>query len=319
MSTSGTATFNMDLSELVEEAFERCGSELRSGYDLKTARRSLNILTAEWANKGINLWTIDQGSIPLITGTATYDLPADTIDLLDQVVRTGTGTTQVDINLSRISSTTFATIPTKNTTGRPVQIWINRQAQIPQVTVWPIPFAAYSGTGFVNTTTVMSCASIGAGVGFAISPLTFTSTNNMLVVASFGAITGGSGYTDGTYTAVPLTYVSGSIATSYPVVDIVVAGGVVTSCVIHAGPYTLVYWRLRRIQDAGTGVNTQDIPFRFLPAMIAGLAFHLSLKLPGVDPNRVMGLKAMYDEAFQTASEEDREKSSYHATPRIYR
>lgn len=227
MSTSGTATFNMDLSELVEEAFERCGSELRSGYDLKTARRSLNILTAEWANKGINLWTIDQGSIPLVTGTATYDLPADTIDLLDQVVRTGTGTTQVDINLSRISSTTFATIPTKNTKGRPVQIWINRQAQIPQVTVWPVP-----------------------------DPST---------------------------------------------------------------TYTLVYWRLRRIQDAGTGANTQDIPFRFLPAMIAGLAFHLSLKLPGVDPQRIMGLKAMYDEAFQIASEEDREKSSYHATPRIYR
>lgn len=227
MSTSGTATFNMDLSELVEEAFERCGSELRSGYDLKTARRSLNILTAEWSNKGINLWTIDQGSIPLVTGTATYDLPADTIDLLDQVVRTGTGTTQVDINLSRISSTTFATIPAKNTTGRPVQIWINRQAQIPQVTVWPIP-----------------------------DPST---------------------------------------------------------------TYTLVYWRLRRIQDAGTGANTQDIPFRFLPAMIAGLAFHLSLKLPGVDPQRVMGLKAMYDEAFQQASEEDREKSSYHVTPRIYR
>ena len=226
MSTSGTATFNMDLSEIIEEAGERCGYEIRSGYDLKTARRSLNILTAEWANKGINLWTIDQGSIPLITGTATYDLPADTIDLLDQVVRTGTGTTQVDINLSRISSTTFATIPTKNTTGRPVQIWINRQAQIPQINVWPKP-------------------------------------NN--------------------------------------------------------DSYTFVYWRLRRIQDAGNASNTQDIPFRFLPALIAGLAYQLSMKLPGVDPNRSVMLKAVYDEAFDIAAQEDREKASLLVVPRMLR
>lgn len=227
MTTSNTTNFSPDLSEIIEECFERCNSECRSGYDLKTAIRSLNLLLIEWQNKGINLWTIDSGTIPLVAGTATYNLPADTIDLLDQVVRTGTGSTQVDINMSRISSTTYATIPAKNTTGRPVQIWVDRQAQIPRVSVWPVPNAATT--------------------------------------------------------------------------------------------YTLVYWRMRRIQDAGTGVNTQDIPFRFLPAMIAGLAFHLSIKLPGVDPQRSMGLKAMYDEAFQTASEEDREKASFHATPRMYR
>lgn len=226
MTTSNTATFNLSLDEIIEEAGERCGYEIRSGYDFKTARRSLNLLTAEWASKGINLWTIEQGSIPLITGTGTYDLPTDTIDLLDQVVRTGTGTTQIDINLSRISSTTFATIPAKNVQARPVQVWVNRQAQIPRITVWPIP--------------------------------------------------------------------DGSTA------------------------YTFVYWRLRRIQDAGNASNTQDIPFRFLPALIAGLAFNLSIKLPGVDPNRSMALKVMYDEAFQLAADEDREKSSYHATPRMY-
>ena len=227
MTTSNTTSFSPDLSEIIEECFERCNSECRSGYDLRTAIRSLNLLLIEWQNKGINLWTIDSSTIPLVAGTATYNLPTDTIDLLDQVVRTGTGSTQVDINMSRISSTTYATIPAKNTTGRPVQIWVNRQAQIPQVTVWPVPNAATT--------------------------------------------------------------------------------------------YTLAYWRMRRIQDAGTGVNTQDIPFRFLPAMIAGLAFHLSIKLPGVDPQRSMGLKAMYDEAFQLASEEDREKASFHATPRMYR
>jgi len=226
MTTTNTATFNLELSEIIEDAGDRCGYEIRSGYDFKIARRSLNLLLIEWANKGINLWTIEQGSIPLITGTGTYDLPTDTIDLLDQVVRTGTGTTQIDINLSRISSTTYATIPAKNVQARPVQVWINRQAQIPQINVWPIP--------------------------------------------------------DGSTT------------------------------------YTFVYWRLRRIQDAGNAVNTQDIPFRFLPALIAGLAFYLSIKLPGVDPNRSMALKAMYDEAFQLAADEDREKSSYHATPRMY-
>jgi len=228
MTTTNTATFNLSLDEIIEESFERCGAlEPRSGYDFKTARRSLNLLTIEWASKGINLWTIEQGSIPLITGAGTYDLPPDTIDLLDQVVRTGTGTSQIDINLSRISSSTYSTIPAKNVQGRPVQVWINRQAQIPQINVWPIP--------------------------------------------------------DGSNT------------------------------------YTFVYWRLRRIQDAGNAVNTQDIPFRFLPALIAGLAFHLSIKLPGVDPNRSMALKAMYDEAFDIASQEDREKASYHATPRIFR
>jgi len=226
MTTTNTATFNMSLDEIIEECYERVGSEARSGYDFKTARRSLNLLTIEWASKGINLWLIEQGSIPLLTNIGTYDLPSDTIDLLDQVVRTGTGTTQVDINLSRISSSTYATIPAKNTSARPVQVWINRQAQIPQINVWPKP-------------------------------------NN--------------------------------------------------------DSYTFVYWRLRRIQDAGNASNTQDIPFRFLPALIAGLAYQLSMKLPGVDPNRSVMLKAVYDEAFQIASEEDREKASLLVVPRMLR
>lgn len=226
MTTTNTASFNLDLSEIFEDAADRCGYEIRSGYDFKIARRSLNLLLIEWANKGISLWLIEQGFIPLLTNIGTYDLPSDTIDLLDQVVRTGTGTTQVDINLSRISSSTYATIPAKNTSARPVQVWINRQAQIPQINVWPKP-------------------------------------NN--------------------------------------------------------DSYTFVYWRLRRIQDAGNASNTQDIPFRFLPALIAGLAYQLSMKLPGVDPNRSVMLKAVYDEAFQIASEEDREKSSLLVVPRMLR
>ena len=128
MTTSGTQSFNLDLSNLIEEAFERCGAELRTGYDMRTARRSLNLMTIEWANRGINLWTIEQGEIPMVQGQITYDLPVDTIDLLDSVIRTQSGVEQTDINISRISVSTYATIPNKNAQGRPIQVWIDRQS-----------------------------------------------------------------------------------------------------------------------------------------------------------------------------------------------
>lgn len=225
MATSGTATWTVDLADIVEEAFERCGSEMRSGYDLRTARRSLNILLSEWANMGVNLWTLEQGSLPLVAGTATYALPADTVDLLEHVTRTGSASSQADISLTRISVSTYSTIPNKNATGRPLQIYVQRLVT-PQVTVWPVPDAST--------------------------------------------------------------------------------------------PYTLVYWRLRRIQDAGNGgANTQDVPFRFLPALIAGLAYHLALKVPG-GLERVQLLKAQYDQAFTLAAEEDRDRSAVRFVPRVF-
>ena len=146
---SGTTSFLPDLNELIEEAFERCGAELRTGYDFRTAKRSLNLLLMEWANRGINLWTLDFGSIPLVAGTATYTLPTDTVDLLDHVTRTGTGQNQQDLNITRIASPTYLSIPNKNATGRPIQVWINRQSgQVaangstttysPTITVWPV-------------------------------------------------------------------------------------------------------------------------------------------------------------------------------------
>ena len=231
--TSGTSSFNLDINNLVEEAFERCGSELRTGYDLRTARRSLNLLTIEWANRGINLWTIEEGTIPLVQGQISYNLPVDTIDLLDQVVRTGTGQNQQDINITRISESTYITIPNKNAQGRPIQVWINRQSgatypvtgvKYPQINVWPAPE--------------------------------------------------------------------------------------------QSNYYTFVYFRLRRIQDAGEeGTHTQDIPFRFLPCMVAGLAYHLSLKIPEAAP-RIEMLKAIYEQEFQLAADEDREKASLRLAPR---
>ena len=231
--TTDTTDFNLDLNVLIEEAFERCGAELRSGYDFRTARRSLNLLTIEWANRGINLFTIEQGSQVLTYNVADYDIPVDTIDLLDHVIRTGTGQNQTDINISRISVSTYAMIPNKNANGRPIQVWFQRKTgatssadviQYPQIHVWPKP--------------------------------------------------------DNSQT------------------------------------YTFVYWRLRRIQDAGNGINGQDIPFRFLPCMVAGLAYYMAQKLPSVDQNRRLELKADYEQQFQLAAEEDREKAPVRFVPR---
>jgi len=224
MATSGVANFNLDLSEIVEEAFERAGGELRSGYDLRTARRSLNLLFADWANRGINMWTFEQGTINLVPGQATYDLPTDTVDLLEHVIRTGAGnaSTQADLTITRISVSTYATIPNKLQQARPIQIWIER-LDTPRVTLWPVP--------------------------------------------------------DNSQT------------------------------------YQLVYWRMRRIQNAGEGVNTMDMPFRFIPCMVAGLAYYLALKVPGA-MERLQVLKMQYDEAWQLASGEDQEKAALRFVPR---
>jgi hypothetical protein len=224
MATSGVATFNLDLSDMIEEAFERAGSELRTGYDMRTARRSMNLLFADWANRGINMWTFEQGTINLVPGTATYVLPTDTVDLIEHVIRTGAGntSTQADLTITRISVSTYTSIPNKLNQARPIQIWIQR-LETPQVTVWPVPDSVQ--------------------------------------------------------------------------------------------PYQLVYWRLRRIQDAGDGVNTPDVPFRFLPCLVAGLAYYLALKLPG-GLERLGLLKQQYDEAWELAKDEDREKASIRFVPR---
>ena len=228
MTTSGTASFNLPLTDLVEEAFERASGgerELRSGYDFKTARRSLNLLMMEWASRGLNMWTVEQGSIILTPGQDTYDLPEDTVDLIEHIMRTGINGSETDLSLSRISVSTYATIPNKFHQGRPVQIYIDRQIQ-PRFTVWPVP--------------------------------------------------------DNSQT------------------------------------YTVVYWRLRRIQDAGSGVNTQDVPFRFVPCLVAGLAYHIAQKIPEGAP-RLPALKQEYEEAWLIASTEDREKATLRLVPRIYR
>jgi hypothetical protein len=230
--TTATTDFNLDLNTIIEEAYERCGSELRTGYDFRTSKRSLGLLLMDWANRGINLWTLETGTQTLSYNVGTYNLPVDTVDLLDHVIRTGSGTNQQDINISRISSSTYLSIPNKNATGRPIQIWINRRTGAtgadnvvvhPQYTVWPLPD---------NTTT-----------------------------------------------------------------------------------YTLVYTRLVRMFDPGTGVNGQDIPFRAMPCLVAGLAYYLSMKIPGA-MERMVALKAQYDESWDLMAGEDREKAAVRFVPR---
>ena len=226
MATSGTTAFDMDFTEIAEEAWERAGREMRSGYDLRTARRSMNLLTIEWQNRGINLWTIDEGTVTLVKGTSQYDLPADTIDLLEQVIRTNSGDeyTQQDLTINRISVSTYASIPNKLTEGRPIQVYIERLVANPKINVWPVPD--------------------------------------------------------------------------------------------KNSEYVFKYYRMRRIQDAGSGVETGDVNFRFLPCLVAGLAYYIAMKDPDLAP-RIPLLKEVYEEQFQLAAEEDRVKAPAKFVPRI--
>jgi hypothetical protein len=307
--TSGQTTFNLDLSELIEEAFERCGSQLRSGYDMRTARRSINLMTVEWANRGINLWTIEECVIPLVTNQGVYPVPADTIDILDLVTRTSNGSTsnQTDINLSRISESTYSTIPNKLTTGRPIQVWFNRQTALTNGTA-STTVATGTTTPSVSATdttiNLTSTAGLGSTGFVKIDSETIGYTNisgNQLL----NCWRGQNGTTATSHSAGASVYIQNLPCVNvWPTPD---AGG---------GPYTLVYWRMRRLQDAGDGVNIQDIPFRFINCFVAGLSYMLSVKLPNMDVQRVMGLKQDYEEQFNLAAQEDRETAPIRWVPR---
>ena len=304
--TSGISTFNLDLNNLVEDAFERCGQELRTGYDLRTARRSLNIMTAEWANRGINLWTVEPGQITLNQNQIMYALPTDTVDLLDMVTRTGTGANQQDINISRISESTYITIPNKNATGRPIQVWINRQS------------------GQESPTQILLAETLTATASTAANPETIT-LSSTVGLAQFGFIKIGAetiqyGGVSGNNLTGCIRAVNNTVLDTHAIGDKIYVQNLPTVNVWPAPEqssyYQFVYYRLRRIQDAGNGVTVEDIPFRFIPAMVAGLASYLAIKLPNVDPMRIQMLKQDYEAAFQLAADEDREKASVRFVPR---
>ena len=216
MATSGSRDFDLDVADIIEEAYERCGLEVRTGYDSKTARRSLNLMFADWANRGLNLWTVKQGTQALTQGTATYTFTADYADLLEVVVRRS----GIDYELDRMSRGDYLTLPNKTTEGRPSQYYFNRQVS-PEITLWATP----------------------------------------------------DNSTD-----------------------------------------TLVYYYVQRIDDADTMVNTTDAPFRFLPCMVAGLAYYLAVKRA---PDRIQLLKALYEEEFQRAADEDSDRVPLKLQPNI--
>jgi hypothetical protein len=293
------------MNDLVEEAFERCGLEVRSGYDFRTARRSLNLLTIEWANRGINLWTVEQGQLLMNTGQAIYPIPVDTIDLLDTVVRTNNGesTNQIDINISRISESTYLTIPNKNATGRPIQVWFNRQsgntAATPQTTL------AAAITTADQTTITLTNASTLPTQGFVNIGSETIGYQNIVGNQIVNAWRGQNGTTAATHANGADVYNN-----NLPCINVWPTPNP------PGDQYTFVYYRMRRIHDAGSGVRTQDIPFRFVNCMAAGLAYHLSMKMPGVPDNRIVMLKADYEEQWKLASDEDRETAALRVVPR---
>jgi len=301
MSTTGTTLFNMDFTEIAEEAWERAGREMRSGYDLRTARRSMNLMTIEWQNKGINMWTMEQGFINLTPGLATYALPVDTIDLLEHVVRTGqnTSSTQADLTISRISVSTYATIPNKLQQARPIQVWIQRLSGQVNPTS-----ATLSGTITSTADTITLSTVVGlAGSGFIRIDTediyyTYISSNVLGGVFRGQNNTTAAAHTTGTAIYVPQL----PAVTLWPTPD-------------NSTPYQFIYWRLRRVQDAGAGVETADMNFRFLPCLVAGLAYHIAIKTPDLMP-RIQMLKQIYDETFEIAAGEDREKAPSRFVPR---
>jgi hypothetical protein len=301
MTTTGTTLFNMDFTEIAEEAWERAGREMRSGYDLRTARRSMNLMTIEWQNKGINMWTMEQGVITLTPGLATYALPTDTIDLLEQVIRTGSNTasTQADLTITRISVSTYATIPNKLQQARPIQVWVQRLSGEVNPTDSVLSGALTSTDTTITLDTVVGLAGSGfIRLGLEDIYYTYVSGNTLGGVFRGQNNTTAAAQADGTAVFVPQL----PAVTVWPTPD-------------NSTTYQFVYWRLRRVQDAGAGSATADMNFRFLPALTAGLAYHIAVKVPELMP-RIQMLKQIYDETFDIAAGEDREKAAIRFVPR---
>ena len=301
--TSGSASFNLDLTELVEEAFERAGSELRTGYDLKTARRSLNLLFADWANRGVNMWTFEQGTITLTQGLNTYAIPTDTVDLLDHVIRTqaNVAATQSDLTITRISVSTYATLPNKLTQARPIQVWYQRlDGQI-------MPTTAVLSTSISATANTVVLSNV---VGLpAIGYINLDSETIFYNYIDGNTLSNCFRGQNGTTAAAHTASASAKIyinnvprVTMWPTPD-------------GSQTYQFVYWRMRRVQDAGSGVNVMDVPFRFVPCMVAGLSYYIALKVPG-GMERLVILKQQYDEAWMTAADEDQERAALRLVPR---
>lgn len=301
MTTTGSTLFNLDFTEIAEEAWERAGREMRSGYDLRTARRSMNLMTIEWQNRGINMWTMEQGFINLTPGLSTYALPTDTIDLLEQVIRTGqnTASTQADLTITRISVSTYATIPNKLQQARPIQVWVQRLSGEVNPTDSVLDGAITSTDTTLTLNTVVGLAGSGfIRLGTEDIYYTYISGNTLGGVFRGQNNSTAASHADGTAVYVPQL----PAVTVWPTPD-------------NSTSYQFVYWRLRRVQDAGAGVETADMNFRFLPCLVSGLAYYIAMKVPELQ-GRLDMLKAAYNEQFDLAAGEDREKAAVRFVPR---
>ena len=310
MTTSGTASFNLDLNEMVEEAFERAGSQLRTGYDLRTARRSLNLLFADWANRGVNMWTFEQNTITLAQGQPTYALPDDTVDLLDHVIRTNANqpSNQSDLTITRISVSTYATIPNKLAQGRPIQVWVQRLSGSESLLVGTLQ-AGISATATTIPVTSLAGIPTAGFIRIGTELIGFNQTQpaeNGNPAYLLNCTRGQDNTTATTHLVNAAIYaVQKQSITVWPTPD-------------SAYTYQFVYWRMRRIQDAGTGgTKTMDVPFRFVPCLAAGLAYYIALKVPEGLP-RLDILKAQYDEAWNNAANEDQDRAAVRFVPRQY-
>lgn len=301
MTTTGSTLFNMDFTEIAEEAWERAGREMRTGYDLRTARRSMNLMTIEWQSKGINMWTMEQGVINLIPGLATYALPTDTIDLLEHLIRTGanSSSTQADLTITRISVSTYATIPNKLQQARPIQVWIQRLSGETN------PTALIVASAVSSTDTTITLNSV---VGLAGSGFIRLDSEDIYYTYVTGNVLGGVFRGQNNTTAVSHNVATPVFVPQLPAIT-------VWPTPDNSTPYQFVYYRLRRVQDAGAGVETADMNFRFLPALVSGLAYHIAIKVPELMP-RIEMLKQIYNETFEIAAGEDREKAAIRFVPR---
>ena len=307
MTTSGLTSFNLDLNDMVEEAFERAGSELRTGYDLRTARRSLNLLFADWANRGVNMWTFEQNTITLVAGQPTYALPDDTVDLLDHVIRTNANvaTNQADLTITRISMPTYATIPNKLTTGRPIQVWIQRLSGNSNLLTGTVQATISATATTIPVTSLVGIPTAGfIQIGSELIGYNETSPADGATPAYlYNCTRGQDGTTAASHTTgAAMSLVQKNSITVWPTPN-------------PGTTYQFVYWRMRRIQDAGGGTKTMDVPFRFVPCLAAGLAYYIALKVPeGLA--RLDVLKQQYDEAWDRAAGEDQEKAAVRFVPR---
>ena len=307
MTTSGLTSFNLDLNDMVEEAFERAGSELRTGYDLRTARRSLNLLFADWANRGVNMWTFEQNTITLVTGQPTYALPDDTVDLLDHVIRTNANvaTNQADLTITRISMPTYATIPNKLVQGRPIQVWVQRLTGNSNLLTGTVQATISATDTTIPVTSLVGIPTAGfIQIGTELIGYNETSPADGATPAYlYNCTRGQDGTTAATHaTGAAMSLVQKNSITVWPTPN-------------PGQTYQFVYWRMRRIQDAGGGTKTMDVPFRFVPCLAAGLAYYIALKVPeGLQ--RLDVLKQQYDEAWDRAAGEDQEKAAVRFVPR---